>query len=200
MGQMALNGTKTLEWGHVLLLVCAVLYLAWWCIFFRPNVHVAAGPLRIIGIACILVAAAAGITGVVMICRGIGALTPAAGGIGVWPFVIGGIVTYVLLAVITSQLMHRPITTELLLIVMWIALELCTVTMLRGAGAWTGIGGAVTAATAIALIVVLIVLLIADMVCYVLYYQLPPMAGFIDGMMPLTAVAIFSGVLVATLH
>ena len=53
-------------WGHVLLLVCAVLYLIWWCIFFRPNAQVKGGALRVFGIAYILVAAVTGIVGVVL--------------------------------------------------------------------------------------------------------------------------------------
>ena len=43
-------------WGHSL-------YLIWWCIFFRPNAQVKGGALRVFGIACILVAAVAGIVG-----------------------------------------------------------------------------------------------------------------------------------------
>ena len=59
------SGSRQLIWGHVLLLVCAVLYLIWWCIFFRPNAQVKGGALRVFGIAYILVAAVTGIVGVV---------------------------------------------------------------------------------------------------------------------------------------
>ena len=68
------TGSRQLMWGHVLLLVCAVLYLIWWCIFFRPNAQVTGGALRVFGIACILVAAVAGIAGVVLECFGISKL------------------------------------------------------------------------------------------------------------------------------
>ena len=68
------TGSRQLMWGHVLLLVCAVLYLIWWCIFFRPNAQVKGGALRVFGIACILVAAVAGIVGVVLECFGISKL------------------------------------------------------------------------------------------------------------------------------
>ena len=89
MGQTAIDGveglnrageisrfsrSRQLMWGHVLLLVCAVLYLIWWCIFFRPNAQVKGGALRVFGIACILVAAVAGIVGVVLECFGISKL------------------------------------------------------------------------------------------------------------------------------
>ena len=82
MGQTAIDGveglnragelgrfsrSRQLMWGHAL-------YLIWWYIFFRPNAQVKGGALRIFGIACILVAAVAGIVGVVLECFGISKL------------------------------------------------------------------------------------------------------------------------------
>ena len=60
---------------------------------------------------------------------------------------------------LTSLLLQRPITTELLLIVMWITLELCALTMLHSSGA-------LRATAAIVLAIILLILLIADMACY----------------------------------
>ena len=60
---------------------------------------------------------------------------------------------------LTSRLLQRPITTELLLIVMWITLELCALTMLHSSGARG-------ATAAIVLAIILLILLIADMACY----------------------------------
>lgn len=59
--------SRQLMWGHSL-------YLIWWCIVSRPNAQVKGGALRIFGIACILVAAVAGIVGVVLECFGISKL------------------------------------------------------------------------------------------------------------------------------
>ena len=59
--------SRQLMWGHAL-------YLIWWCIFFRPNAQVKGGALRVFGIACILVAAVAGIVGVVLESFGISKL------------------------------------------------------------------------------------------------------------------------------
>ncbi|MBU9885170.1 hypothetical protein KSX19_06850 [Bifidobacterium longum] len=85
MGQTAIDGveglnrageisrfsrSRQLMWGHALYLIC----LIWWCIFFRPNAQVKGGALRVFGIACILVAAVAGIVGVVLECFGISKL------------------------------------------------------------------------------------------------------------------------------
>lgn len=62
--------SRQLMWGHALYLIC----LIWWCIFFRPNAQVKGGALRVFGIAYILVAAVAGIVGVVLECFGISKL------------------------------------------------------------------------------------------------------------------------------
>lgn len=86
-------------------------------------------------------------------------------------------------------LLQRPITTELLLIVMWITLELCALTMLHSSGA-------LRATAAIVLAIILLILLIADMACYLAYYHLPPMPAFIDGTTPLIAVTVFSEIVV----
>lgn len=94
------SGSRQLMWGHALLLVCAVLYLIWWCIFFRLNAQVKGGALRVFGIACILVAAVAGIAGIVLECFGISklpalpTLSAAAGrarSVWIWPFAVGGV-------------------------------------------------------------------------------------------------------------
>ncbi|WP_340505327.1 hypothetical protein [Bifidobacterium breve] len=91
---------------------------------------------------------------------------------------------------LTSRLLQRPITTELLLIVMWITLELCALTMLHSSGA-------LGATAAIVLAIILLILLIADVACYLAYYHLPPMLAFIDGTAPLIAVTVFSEIVVA---
>lgn len=91
---------------------------------------------------------------------------------------------------LTSLLLQRPITTELLLIVMWITLELCALTMLHSSGA---LGATAT----IVLAIILLILLIADMACYLAYCHLPPMPAFIDGTAPLIAVTVFSEIVVA---
>ena len=89
---------------------------------------------------------------------------------------------------LTSRLLQRPTTTELLLIVMWITLELCALTMLHSSGAL---------GAAIVLAIILLILLIADMACYLAYCHLPPMPAFIDGTAPLIAVTVFSEIVVA---
>ena len=51
--------------GHILLVVCAALYLAWWTIFFRPGAQVT-GVLHAIGALCLVGAAVCGVAGAVL--------------------------------------------------------------------------------------------------------------------------------------
>ena len=38
---------------------------------------------------------------------------------------------------------------------------------------------------------------VANLVCYVLYFHLPPLASFVDGAVPLAVVGVFAAVLAA---
>lgn len=106
----------SLIWGHVALVACTVLYLAWWLVFFNPRLPKAAGALYAVGVACIVGAAVLGITGVVLTVRGVGGLVPAmTRGVPVWAIAAGGIVAYVVLVLVTTRFFHRPVTTELVL-------------------------------------------------------------------------------------
>ena len=110
---IAAQGTS-LIWGHVALVACTVLYLAWWLVFFNPRLPKAAGALYAVGVACIVGAAMLGIAGVVLAVRGVGGLVPAmTRGVPVWAIAAGGIVAYVVLVLVTTRFFHRPVTTEL---------------------------------------------------------------------------------------
>lgn len=177
----------TLVGGHVCLAVCAALYLAWWWIFFNPSMPKATGMLYATGVGCIVGAALLGIAAIVLIGMGLGSLAGAgAGGIvSGWVFAVGGIVAYVVLAYITSRLFQRPVTTELLLFVLWAALELAVVNALVGSGV-------IALGVALVLAALVAALFIGCLVCYVLYFHLSPVPSFIDGALPLAAVGILA--------
>lgn len=177
--------------GHALLAACAVLYLTWWVVFFRPGATRPAGALYAFGVACILGAVACGLAGVFRAAGALGEL-PGAGSVPGWAFAIGGVVGYVALLALTAGVFQRPVTTELVLIDAWGAFELCVVTSLATSGSLAG-----WAAPALYALVALLV--VASLVCYVLYYRLGPVASFVDGMVPLVAVGVESVVLVAML-
>ena len=143
---IAAQGTS-LIWGHVALVACTVLYLAWWLAFFNPRLPKAAGALYAVGVACIVGAAVLGITGVVLTVRGVGGLVPAmTRGVPVWAIAAGGIVAYVVLVLVTTRFFHRPVTTELVLFTGWLVLEpLRGGLPLRRGRLWRGGGGAARA-------------------------------------------------------
>lgn len=171
--------------GHVLMAVCAALYLAWWSIFFRPDAGKVTGALYGFGVTCIVIAALAGIAGAIIIGLGTARIPQAERAPSGWWYVAGAVVVYIALAFITSRFLHRPVTTELVLFVAWTALELAVVITLSSVGALTR----PASAGAVALIITLFVCML---VTYLLYYHLGPLASFIDGAIPLAAVGLYS--------
>lgn len=167
-------GIQQVRLGHWLLALCAVLYLAWWCVFFRPRDEKPQGVERGAGIALILGAVVAGLAAVFQIVTGLGQLPDAFSGPVLWLVAAG---TYALLAFVTSRFLERPVTTELLLIVAWCALEV-------------DVAGAVWPNWP--LLVAVIVATAFSMVCYLLYYRLEGRAAFLDGCGPLVAVGLLS--------
>lgn len=185
----------TLVWGHAALAVCAALYLAWWWTFFNPALPKAMGALYAMGVGFILGAVAFGIAAVVLLAMGLGALAgaPQVGGAAPgWVFAVGGVAAYAALAFVTVRFFGRPVTTELLLFVLWAALELAVLNALMGAGMLFG-GAFWLLAGVVALVTA------ANLVCYVLYFRLPPVPLFIDGAAPLAIVGVLAAVLAAVI-
>lgn len=233
MGATLQGATLQVVRGHWLLVACAVLYLFWWAVFFRPGAHVE-GVLRGIAIVSILLAAVCGIAGLalagsalprlgggsgsspdsgaVAAGNGMGAVSDmgtggraVAGngtafgdgmtsggdmaglaglaGVPLWGFAIGGVIAYVALAAVTAGPLHRPITTELLLLVLWATFEVAVIARIGGAGA-------VSQTAAVVLLVLVAALFVGSMVCYALYYRLPAWPAFLAGCAPLVAVGV----------
>jgi len=193
----SLNG---LVLGHVALVCCSVLYLVWWCLFFDPCRIRPQGGLYAFGVACILLAVLAGLLGIAGIASGLATVGSQAQERGidyapppVWAFFCLAAVAYVVLALVTRLAFQRQITTELALIVGWTALEAGVVCSLAAASI-------IPVHVTTALFVVLGLLFVASMVCYVLYYRLDPLPGFVDGCVPLVAVGVFSLVVATVVH
>lgn len=172
--------------GHGLLALCAAFYLAWWFEFFRPREVRPAGLEYGFGVALIVCAVICGLLAVVRICTTLGSLPNAIPAMALWPCAIAA---YAILAVVTSRVLDRPITTELLLIVAWAALEVAVVGALL----------AVSAPFALPLLVLALVGFVGAMVCYLLYYRLSGWPAFLDGCGPLVAVGVIAGIAAATL-
>ena len=164
---------KTLT-GTVLFVVCCLFYLAWWLVSFRPG-----RPQIGEKMAWLLIpAAVAGLAGVVLI---IWAMADAASDhrlfANIW-VLVGGIVAFFVLLVITRWLFDRPVTSELILFTGWAALALAEVNALYGAGIFSR-------PVALVWIGVVVIVLLACLVCYVLYYRLDLTWRYYDGMAPL---------------
>ncbi len=165
--------------GNLLFVVCCVFYLIWWLLGFHPSRPAAGG--RFAGL--LVPAVICGLAGLVLIVAGLvkveapGRLFPN------WWLVPGAVLLYLVLLMVTRQVFDRPVTSELLLIVVWSALALAEVNSLGGAGL-------LSRPLMWAVIVILTLVLVADLVCYVLYYRLGPWPQYIDGMVPLVLTAL----------
>lgn len=168
---------KELLYGNRSMIACVCCYLAWWIITFRPP----APKGSLMGSVFLMGAFLSGIGGIFLIVHGIINMAdkPVANSfIPVWIIPVLGIIAYMILLFISANLFHRQVTSELFIIVGWTVLELCFVGTLYRYGA---IGRGNLAANITGIIIVTVV----SMVCYLLYYDLEYVKGYIDGMIPL---------------
>lgn len=169
---------RQIFFGNLLLVVCCAFYLAWWLLAFRP-----ASPVRGFASGWLLLPAfAAGVAAASLVAGGLWA-SPAGGPVSGRALVWGGAALYAALLVLTRFCLHRPVTTELFLIVGWAVLAASEVNALTGGGS-LGRGAALVFAVLLAAVTAL------SLVCYVLYYRLSPAAGYLDGILPLAGAAL----------
>lgn len=169
--------TKQILIGNILLIVCCIFYIAWWLLAFRPN-----NPIKGTKSGWLLLPAFMfGIISVVMIASSSGdnnhLLVPNNS------ILIGSIIIYVALVAFTNRLLNRQVTTELLLIVGWLALMFKEINVLYSLNHYSLI-------VAIILLIVCVIMAMISLICYMMYYDLDVYKGYIDGMIPLVIVAI----------
>jgi len=168
---------KTIFFGNLLLVVCCAFYLIWWLLAFRP-----VNPLSGTGW-LLLPAAAAGLASVICITQGITALGAKAEVLVPGKVIlIGGLTAFIILLAVTSLALHRPVTTELFLIVGWCTMILSEVNALFGSGLFPK-------NAAVTIMIVILAAAVVSLVCYVLYYKLDAVAGYYAGTAPLLIVA-----------
>lgn len=182
--------SEQLTAGNVLLLLCYSFYLLWWLLAFHPT-----RPLHGWQSGWLLLPAfLTGIAGVVQVAK---ACRQTHGQTTGWllplPWLVGGGIGIYLLTIVVSVFMHRPVTTELILIVGWGGLMLAEITCLLALGHISRIGF-------IGFTVAAALCFTADLVCYFSYYRLQGVASYADGMLPLILAWLFSaGLLAASL-
>lgn len=172
--------------GQILLILCCITYLVWWYRGFRPGVIVS----RVGGIngTLLLVTAALGIAGILL------SLLPE--GEEVFPakisplyIAVAGIAAYAALLLITRLLFKRVVTTELILIVGWTALEMQVINRLNAFGCLSD-------SRFMAICAIIAAAFIISIVLYVAYYRMKEMPAFYFAMVPLLTEAVSMGVLV----
>lgn len=180
------NAAQKILTGQLLLILCCIVYLIWWSVSFRPGESVnRIGGFR--GI-LLLITAACGMVGAILTILGINGVPADA---EKWSGMLicgAGIVVYIALALITGLGMKRPITTELVLIVGWTAMELCAVNALNGAERLAD--GRMPVMT-----VVIAAAFAISMVLYILYYRMEAWKAFYLAMVPLITEGVSMAVL-----
>ena len=174
--------------GQVLLIICCIFYLAFWYMGYRPNTVVD----RTGGVNGLLLSATAffGMAGI--ICSLMPAKETGTAKYSHLFIVIGGVVAYVVLMVVTKYGFQRMVTTELFLIVGWTMLELSIINRLSGSRLLMG-------PKLVAIYVVVAMAFVISMVLYVAYYRMEEMKAFYAAMVPLITEGVSMGVLVALL-
>lgn len=175
--------------GQCALILCCVFYLIWWYRGFRPGVTVN----RIGGVNGVLLAVTA-ILGLTGIAFSFYSIIDTEGKLPLSPsfIIFCGVMTYLLLLVVTKYAFHRIVTSELLLIVVWTMLEAAVVNWLNAEGYLTGFRLAV-------MVIVLILAFVISTILYVTYYRMEEMKAFYAAMVPLVTEAAAMIVLVGLL-
>jgi len=160
--------------GHLLLLVSLMFYIAWWTIAFWPKRD---GKTAGAGF-FITVAFFVGVAAIVLISLGINSLSQAGSRILVGYILLGATVFYFILLAITIIAFHRTVTSELLLIIVWAALEGAAIAVLYGSGRFS-------MGQALMLVTLVVLATGVGIVCYILYYRLDEVSRFWNGLIPL---------------
>jgi hypothetical protein len=173
--------------GNLLLLVCSLFYLAWWVVSYRPNSS--GGPAGGFYITAAFITGAAAMA---LMSYGINALSEDSKVLPVKFVLAGCAVLFLVLLLVTAIGFHRTVTSELIIMHIWAAIQLSSLAVLYGTGRF----GAVGAATLAALVGIAFV---GGLICYVLYYNLDEAARYWSGMAPLAAAALVIAVFLVVL-
>jgi hypothetical protein len=160
--------------GNMLMLTTCAFYLAWWGLAFKPGETARRGYTGVL----IAGAVVTGICAITLLSLGIAELVGQGKGIPLSLILIGAVAAYIVLLATTKLLCGRPVTSELLIMIVWAAVELAAIGVLRQSGRFS-----VFAASSLGILVALAT--VAGLVCYVLYYRLDETAGYVDGFIPL---------------
>ena len=158
--------------GNICMFACSVFYILWWVSANRTGTyHPDSAPLLFCTIG-------AGLVSVVLIFCGMNAMPAVKCAVPVWAVCASCAMLYAVLLPVSGAVFHRPATSELLIMVVWLTGELCVIDALNAEGRF---GTAVS----FALLALVALSFAAGYVCYLKYYHLEGRAMFIDGIIPL---------------
>lgn len=175
--------------GGLLLMCCAVMYLIWWTVFFRPGADVQPMTLtHSLGVAALISSAVSGVTGVWRLVECANALMKAKriawGAAPLW-CLFAALFGHIITAFLTNMLLERPVTTELAIIAGYAGLTAAILIAL-------GRSSSMPARTVTTFAVALALMLVIDIACYAVWYLLPQPWAFIDGAVPLVLAGMYS--------
>jgi hypothetical protein len=173
--------------GNLLLLLCTIFYIAWWTTDFKPNPNNGPSGGIFIGLAFVT-----GTAALALMSHGIGSLSEYTKGLQIKFLIAGSAALFVVMLLVTVIAFHRIVTSELIIIHIWTALELCAVAVLYGTERFGGVSAVIMyALTGLAFA--------TGIICYVVYYRLDETGRYWIGLVPIAADAfvsfIFAGIL-----
>ena len=167
--------------GQGLLILCSLFYLAWWAVTFHPEKQ--GGYTTGISGILLFVTALLGLSGLAINLIGIRDNAAGGGFVPGWKILLGGILAYIFLMIISGRFLHRPVTTELLLIVGWTILEIASCNVAYG-------NDILSTRNAGILLVMITLAAVSSLVFYLAYYNVSPTLGYYFGMVPLVTEAV----------
>jgi hypothetical protein len=174
--------------GNLVMFASIVFYIAWWTVSFRPNVNSKSAS----AISFMAVAIIAGVAAITTISVGINSLSQVAKVFPVRYILIGAAASYVILLAVTRIVFQRAVTSELLLMIVWAAIESSVIAVLQSSGRFS-------TAQALTFGTIIFMTTVIGMICYVLYYRLDGLRRFWDGLIPLVTDAVAVAVLIAAM-
>lgn len=182
-GTLLSTGAARLFAGQAALFACMLVYLAWWCAFFRPARLREGRAQGFLGAAGVALAALLGAAGIALCVAGMAGLPTASA--SDWWFAAGGAVALAACYALTVVALRRPPTLELPIVVGWTALQCACASAL-------GQAGLLGPLAALAFTVAALALFAVSMVCYVRYFDLSGWASTAAGMLPLAGGALYA--------
>lgn len=160
--------------GNLCMLITSLLYIAWWASAFYPASECAPPVSSFL----LLLTCLTGIAAVILFICGIRIPLSSVQMVPTRRILFSAVILYIVLLCISIFLFHRPVTSELFIMMLWAAGELCALSILYSAGRF-----------GIKSVIVLKLLIFgataAGYICYLNYYLLEGIRAFIDGLIPL---------------